>query len=193
MTWTNACRIVLPLLHFLSSHSHSCPFLLRGWALGWGIMRKNCPENENEKKGNEEGEEEKRRPQILCLPRTMRQALVRVKNRIPPEKKKDVVYEVQCSKCDEVYVGETGRTLKKRISEHKQGVKRCDQKNVIAVYMMNKGHTINWEEASVKTSEMGYWKRRVQEAIRIQRLPNTMNLDHGMILSNVWTPALKLC
>ena len=184
-------------------------------------MRKNCPKNENEKKGNEEGEEEKRRSQILCLPyvegllenikreckvigseklklgfcpnRTMRQALVRVKNRIPPEKKKDVVYEVQCSKCDEVYVGETGRTLKKRTSEHKQGVKRCDQKNVIAVYMMNKGHTINWEEASVKTSEMGYWKRRVQEAIRIQRLPNTMNLDHGMILSNIWTPALKLC
>ena len=30
------------------------------------------------------------------------------------------MYEVQCSECEEVYVGETGRTLKKRISEHKQ-------------------------------------------------------------------------
>ena len=57
---------------------------------------------------------------------------------------------------------------------------------------MNKGHTINWEEANVKISETGYWRRRVREAIRIQRQPNTMNLDRRMILSNIWTPALKL-
>ena len=37
-------------------------------------------------------------------------------------------------------MGETGRTLKKRISEHKQAVKRCDQNNGIAVYVMSKGH-----------------------------------------------------
>ena len=92
-----------------------------------------------------------------------------------------------------MYVGETGRTLKKRISEHKQAVKRGDQRNDIAVHVMNKGHTINWGEANVKTSETGYWKRRVYKAIRIQRQLNTMNLDCGMILSNIWTPALKLC
>ena len=60
------------------------------------------------------------------------------------------------------------RTLKKRISEHKQTVKRCDRKNGIAVHVMRKGHTINWEEDSVKISETGYWKRRLLEAIRIQ-------------------------
>ena len=91
-----------------------------------------------------------------------------IKSRIPPEKMKGVLYEVQCNNCEEVYVGETGRTLKKRISEHKQAVKRCDQKNGIAVLVMRKGHTINWEEVSVKTSETVYWKRRVLEAIRIQ-------------------------
>ena len=125
--------------------------------------------------------------------RTIRQSLVQVKNRIPPEKKKGVVYEIQCGECEEVYVGETGRTLKKRISEHKQVVKRGDEKNEIAVHVKNKGHTINWEEASIKISETGYWKRRVQEAIRIPREPSTMNLDCGLTLSSVWTPALKLC
>jgi hypothetical protein len=85
-------------------------------------------------------------------------------------------------------VGETGRTLKKRISEHKQAVNRGDRKNGIAVHVIDKGHTINWEEAIVR-----YWRRRVQEAIKIQRQPNTMNLDCGMILNSVWTPALKLC
>lgn len=40
---------------------------------------------------------------------------------------------------------------------------RCDQKYVIAVHVMSKDHTINWEEASVKSLEKGYWKRRVLE------------------------------
>ena len=87
-----------------------------------------------DKNENEEGEGERRRTQVLCLPyvkglseriereckvieseklklafrpnRTVRQALVRVKNRIPPEKKKGVVYGVRCSECEEIYVGE---------------------------------------------------------------------------------------
>ena len=37
-------------------------------------------------------------------------------------KKKGVVYEVPCKDCPSVYIGETGRTLEKRISEHKTAV-----------------------------------------------------------------------
>ena len=76
------------------------------------------------------------------------------------------------------YGGETGWTLKKWISEHKLAVNKGDNNNRIAVHVKNKGHSIKWEEA-----ETGCWKRRVQEAIRIQRQPSTMNLDCGMILS----------
>ena len=74
--------------------------------------------------------------------RTIRQTLVNVKNKMPPEKKKGVVYEVLCSDCDQVYVGEMGRMLKVRISEHKQAVKQGDNKNGIAVHMKQKGHDI---------------------------------------------------
>ena len=66
--------------------------------------------------------------------RTIRQTLVNVKNRVP-EEKTGVVYEVPCCDCDHVYVGETGRTLKKRLAEHKQAVRRFDQKNGIAVHV----------------------------------------------------------
>jgi hypothetical protein len=34
--------------------------------------------------------------------RTMSRTLVQVKNKIPPEKKKGVVYEVQCHDCDDM-------------------------------------------------------------------------------------------
>ena len=72
-----------------------------------------------------------------------------------------------------VNVGETGRTLKVRIYGHKQAVQRGDM-NIIAVHEKNKDHTINLE-----TTETGYWKRRVQEAIRIQKQPKPMNFNCG--------------
>ena len=35
---------------------------------------------------------------------------------------KGVVYQIPCAQCDEVYIGETGRPLKTRISEHKRAL-----------------------------------------------------------------------
>ena len=40
-----------------------------------------------------------------------------MKIRIPDEEKKGVVYEIPCHGCDQVYVGETGRTMKMHTSE----------------------------------------------------------------------------
>ena len=50
---------------------------------------------------------------------TLRQALVRVKTPTPELMKKNVVYKVPCMDCEKVYVGETSRNLKRRLTEHK--------------------------------------------------------------------------
>ena len=68
---------------------------------------------------------------------TLKQQLVRVKQKMPEEKKKEVVYQVPCKDCPKVYIGETKRTLKIRISEHKQAVKKGGEKNGIAVHARN--------------------------------------------------------
>ncbi len=60
-----------------------------------------------------------------------------------------------------MYIGETGRTLKKRLAEHRQAVKRSDDRNSIVVYAYTHKHQIDWDSAKVVEEESYYWKRRV--------------------------------
>ena len=56
---------------------------------------------------------------------------MKVKQPTPELGKKGVVYEVPCGECNHVYIDETVRTLRKRLTEHKAAVKKQDQKNGI--------------------------------------------------------------
>ena len=122
--------------------------------------------------------------------RTLRQCLMRVKTTTPQDRRKGVVYEVPCKECDKRYIGETKRTLKVRLGEHKQAVKRGDPKNGIAVHTHVSNHTIDWDEAKVRISVSGYWQRRATEAIFIKKSGETMNLDSGLQLPTMWNPIL---
>ena len=122
--------------------------------------------------------------------RTLRQILTKVKTRIPQEKQTGVVYEIPCSDCREVYVGETKRPLKVRMGEHRQATCRGDQKNGIAVHVQKTDHHINWEGATVKRRESGFWQRRMAEAIQIRMRSPNMNLDKGLLLPMVWNSIL---
>ena len=85
---------------------------------------------------------------------------MKVKTRVPEEKKRRVVYEVPCKECSKTYIGETKRMLKVRLGEHKQAVKRGDPKNVIAVHAYETQHGIDWNGAQVKKMEANYLRRR---------------------------------
>ena len=65
---------------------------------------------------------------------TLRQQLTKVKSPVPEMRKKDVVYTISCQDCDSQYIGETGRALGRRVTEHKYAVKTGDQKNGVAVH-----------------------------------------------------------
>ena len=123
--------------------------------------------------------------------KTLKQALMKVKTWIPDESKRCIVYEVPCKGCDKRYIGETKRTLKVRLGEHKQAVKRGDPKNGIAVHAHESQHAIDWEGARVKRYVSGYWQRRTSEAIQIKMSHGTMNLDSGLQLPTMWNPILN--
>ena len=79
--------------------------------------------------------------------------LTKVKTRTSELKKKEVVYRVPRQDCDAAYIGETGRSLQKRLTEHKYAVKNNDRKNGIAVRAWDMDHRPDWEAAEVAESE----------------------------------------
>ena len=93
--------------------------------------------------------------------------MVQTKETQPEWKKKGVVYQVPCAKCDSVYIGKTGRTLEKRLSEHKGAVTRHDVKNGIAVHTWTKQHKADWQAAALKHVETNHTKSKIFEALNI--------------------------
>ena len=85
---------------------------------------------------------------------------MKLKTHVPDERKRGVVHEVPCKDCRKTYVGETKRTLRVRLGEHKQAVKKGNPTNGIAVHAHEIQHKINWTGAEVKKMKANYWKRR---------------------------------
>ena len=60
---------------------------------------------------------------------TLRQLLVRPKDRVPTEELAGVVYQIPCAASSATYVGQTGRCLGKRVKEHRKAVESGDCAN----------------------------------------------------------------
>ncbi len=57
----------------------------------------------------------------------LRNTLVKAKDTIPLEAKAGVIYQFPCKGCNAKYVGETGKTLKTRMKQHKAAIRNRSQ------------------------------------------------------------------
>ena len=94
------------------------------------------------------------------------------------------MYQIHCS-CGEVYIGETGKTINERVKEHKRSVCRMDTNNSITVHVINNSHDMAWDQATIITQETHRIKRKIKEAILIQKTPY-INMDSGLHLDSIW-------
>ena len=97
-----------------------------------------------------------------------------IKKKHKKEDKKGVVYEIPCQKCEKSYIGETGRTLSKRIKEHKYAVCSMNMNNAIARHSWSMGHHAKWEGSTVIGLEEHPVKRKILECVQIQNKTNWM-------------------
>ena len=119
---------------------------------------------------------------IYTKQRSLRGILSRPKQPQPTMDIKGVVYQIPCSSCSAAYTGETGRTLKFRMAEHKHAIRMGDGNNGLAVDSLKTGHPIEWGQARVVEREENWYRRRIKEALKIQQCQVRMNLDQGIVL-----------
>ena len=80
---------------------------------------------------------------------------------------KNVVYRISCRDCNCTYIGETTQIIEDRRNQHKSCVKTGEEKNGIAVHVLNTKHSINWDNFSFLDSDRNYKSRKAKDSIHI--------------------------
>jgi len=95
----------------------------------------------------------------------LKRQLTHVKDVTPLQEVKGAVYKLNCKDCDTVYVGETGQKLTSRIYRHQLAGKNKDVEHYPLVeHCLNTGHSTDWSNVEVLTSENNRTKRKLMES-----------------------------
>ena len=127
----------------------------------------------------------------------LRQALVHPKDKRPLEDTVDAIYRIPCKQCPKAYIGETGRRLGTRLSEHKRAVQKVENvaftrsqrqvaadtvnySSALADHASQTNHVIDFDETTVATREAHRQTRWIRETIHIRKEgDNALNRDGG--------------
>ena len=66
------------------------------------------------------------------------------KDKLKQEDQHNVIYKINCKNCDKCYIGQTYRSLKKCVSEHKSY-----KTGVIANHRLQKTHDMDWGKVQI--------------------------------------------
>ena len=93
-----------------------------------------------------------------------------------------VVYDIPCRDCKAHYIGQTGRRLSQRITEHKKAVQTADfNTSALAEHAWTHQHHIDWDNAGILTRSSDYISRIVHESVHIRTTSDTLNRDDGAL------------
>ena len=91
------------------------------------------------------------------------------------ELKSNVVYNIPCKDCNEVYIGHTKRYLKERIREHKTNMNNDPKtQTALSKHQWNNSLSFNFDKITILSNEKNYKKR-----ITIEMLFNNKNCQLG--------------
>ena len=71
----------------------------------------------------------------------------------------DVVCKINCKDCESLYVGQTKRQLKTRVSEHKADIRKASSPSIISLHRIGKNHEFDWENVEILDKEPFYKKK----------------------------------
>ena len=115
---------------------------------------------------------------------TIRSILVHPKDRTDKLKKCGVIYRLKCKVCGESYIGETGRCLCTRITEHKK------TGTALREHVLKTKHDIDWDGVEVVSDESNFLQRKIKESINIRKEDPKLNRDQGWELPQLYNHLL---
>ena len=95
---------------------------------------------------------------------TLRKLLTNVKDKDQPRDRQGAVYKIKCCDCQATYIGETGRNLNTRLTEHRRATRNGDINNNIAEHHLQTNHRIDWDSATCVTYNTNYYQQIVLES-----------------------------
>ena len=104
---------------------------------------------------------------------TLRHLLINVKDKDEPSDRQGVEYKIKCADCQATYIGETGRNLNTRLTEHKRATRNGDRSNHIAEHHRLTKHSIDCDTAECLTYSTDYFQRLTLESwyTNLERTP----------------------
>ena len=97
-----------------------------------------------------------------------------------PPSNSGIVYKIPCRDCDQFYVGQTGKSLKTRISQHQYSVRMCQSSSGLFQHKAANDHHINWSEAKILAKSKCFYERNVIESCLISNTyANNVNMSYG--------------
>ena len=129
----------------------------------------------------------------VMRPTTLKWQLMKnAKDTTPKEETPGVIYALGCTDCAQLYIGETMRTAKQRMREHKYHTRSGHlDMSAIAKHTHEESHTMHWS-ARILAHESDKTKRKVKEALAIRTTEKKrgadklMNQDKGLDVSKIW-------
>jgi len=95
--------------------------------------------------------------------------------------------------CGQVYIGQTGRSVETRITEHHRHERLgYPNKTAVAEHRFNHNHLIKFQDTQILSNIPGYVDQLIREAVKLKVFPNNMNRKEGLNLSGSWKPPFRL-
>ena len=119
---------------------------------------------------------------------TLKNVLVKPKDITPKEHQCGLVYHIACKDCNNTYIGETGRNMGTRFKEH---TSRKGTNSALKEHLEAAKHSCTLDNVKILEKEDDWFRRKVKEAIMIQRYHPTLNRDKGLELPPIYSSLLS--
>ena len=112
----------------------------------------------------------------------------KLKDPIPLNSKSNVVYQLNCNECNNVYIGETKKQLKERTNQHIDAVRKISNLSLIFQHCQELNHSFNFDDPKILIQNSNVRPRKFLESFFTSG--NSNSLNRCINFSEIYSPII---